>query len=1179
MNCGIKKQLRHIREIFYRGVRYVILSLNIYSNINYFIMRIFLILCLISLMFIKTFSQVDNKVINIKIATPASGSTSKTIIENLVNNYGFLITYQSNDPVLDYPVQLPKTDSITVKELLDVLQNNLPYEFLFKNEYIILRKKDLPKKLELKGKVRSAENPNDPVIANIFIKEKRIGQSTDLHGEYMLKIPPGNYIVEFSCIGYKKVSRNINLYTNQELNILLEEVYYDIKQVEVTRNRKKVLEELDVGRNIERIESKTIKQINFNNPTDALQGRINGVWTTRVSGAPGDHQKVRIRGINSLFAAVDPLYVVNGVQVPVVNLSSLGIGDINSRDIESIIVLKDVSSTAYYGYQGGNGVVKIETKKGGGKNQIHFYSKIGIQNIKKKYPLMNSDEFLHTILNIDSVFPNRSKFPRHHTYGLEMMVITEFGFEKRWMDVNRFVYPYPYDTVEYISDDWQEEIFQTGLIQEYQLAFQGSKKKTKYYVSGNFYDHEGVVIHSNYRKYSYSANFSNSLFKNFSIDYSGFGSYQENTNNLDNYLGNKIIFQGINIEPEYNILSEAEKRDFQTYPYDPSTATPGFFDMYRKQEMYAFYSENMPDLYINNFPDARFFFALREQNLDVLSNNYSLGLKYQIHNNILISNRSSFSHKRYTYESTIRIDTSYEGAKHYQSIEKYRVLSNIFDVNYLKELSNNVFSFNASYRFYEDQVKWDVDSVQGFNLDEIDRTTDGYVRGSNAIYGKSSNIIRDINSLIFHAKFLFKNKYTISAFANIDRLKEGNFINAQEIFPSVAINWDISREYWMSSIQRLNELSVFANWGKVGNYPLNSLSNDIYSESKLFNGQDFEKTTYISNLANHGLKHEEAEEFNIGFKIKAFQNRLFFDANFYTKENRNLIINRDIPYYYGGGFGMINLGNMRHNGFELSVDANLVETSKFTWNTIFGYSFDKQRVTNIYQDHDTLFFHSDEILIPEFYIAKNAHLGDIVGYKYEGCWTEKDEEVQDPNFINHMGVKYYKVDTVNPELIEDDKVIIGNSIPDFTCHWINNFQYKNITMNMHWYAVLGVDKFNATRASTYYTHLNKEIKTFVQDTMSHFMDPVFYASSYFVEDASFIRLKTLSIIYTPKKELFKVVKAIFSLSFENILTITRYKGYDPEATVYTDNSFSDNALDIGAYPTPRSVFFGIDLTF
>ena len=692
-------------------------------------MRITILIILLCFLFIDVFGQFNNPSLQRKIPTPKVGSTSKTILESLVRNYNFLISYQSNDSVINYAVQLPKADSIMVQELLRILEQNLPYEFILKNEYIILKKKVMPRYFELEGTVKSKISDDNPVFANVSIKGTNIAQGTNQQGKYSLKLLPGNYEIEYSCVGYKTIKRDINLYANLIDNIILEREFYNIKEIEVRKTREKVMKVFETGRNIERIESKTIDQINYNNPTDALEGRINGVWATRVSGAPGDHQQIRIRGINSLFAAVDPLYVVNGVQIPVVNLNSLGIADINSRDIESITVLKDVASTAYYGYKEGNGVIKIETKKGGGKNQIHFNSRTGLQFMDKRYSLMNSSEFLQTMMAIDTVFPNRQKkFLRYDTY-----------FNVNGIAIERNVYPKFVDTLAYIGTDWQNELFQKGEVQEYQITFQGSGKKINYYVSGNYFDHNGIVVNTNYKKYSYSANLGVEPFKNFTINLSGFGSVRKNENSLDNYLGNKVILAGINIEPNYDSLSYRERRRIQT------TYNGAEYTMDRPKEMYAFVSSDMLDLYIDNLPFGRDFFSLRNQTIDVSSNNLGLDFNYQISPELSVNNRTSISLKEYAYQSLIKVDTTLRNMKYYKSAEEYRVMSNVFNINYSKKISDNLITLNATYRFYRDQVKWDVDSIFGFNLDALDKTTDGYIRGSNAVYGETGNVVRDIN--------------------------------------------------------------------------------------------------------------------------------------------------------------------------------------------------------------------------------------------------------------------------------------------------------------------------------------------------------------------------------------------------------------------------------------------------
>jgi hypothetical protein len=169
---------------------------------------------------------------------------------------------------------------------------------------------------------------------------------------------------------------------------------------------------------------------------------------------------------------------------------------------------------------------------------------------------------------------------------------------------------------------------------------------------------------------------------------------------------------------------------------------------------------------------------------------------------------------------------------------------------------------------------------------------------------------------------------------------------------------------------------------------------------------------------------------------------------------------------------------------------------------------------------------------------------------------------------------------LNPhKLTDEDKTIIGNSIPDFTFNWLNVFEFKNFSCEMLWYGVVGIDKYNATKASTFLTGTNAEVRNFVNEKLKCITDATFYESSYFVEDASFVRLKTLSFSYNQTKKIASRINMKYTLSFENLITLTRYSGYDPEATIYTNNNFTDNAMDRGAYPNPQGIYFSINMTF
>jgi hypothetical protein len=247
-----------------------------------------------------------------------------------------------------------------------------------------------------------------------------------------------------------------------------------------------------------------------------------------------------------------------------------------------------------------------------------------------------------------------------------------------------------------------------------------------------------------------------------------------------------------------------------------------------------------------------------------------------------------------------------------------------------------------------------------------------------------------------------------------------------------------------------------------------------------------------------------------------------------------------------------------------------------------GFSTNQQRVTKLL-DTVPITFNNTDILILDFVAKENEVLGSIIGYKYIGKWSDVEQslvEGETPRYFENSGLAYLKTDTLDMRNItEADKTIIGNSIPDFTFSWINSFAYKNFSLELMWYGAIGVDKYNATKASTYISGLSTEVRNIVLDSMNYHSSRVFYESSFFVEDASFVRLKTLTFSYRPYKKLVSKIAMEFSVSFENLITLTPYSGYDPEAAIYTNNNFTDNAIDKGAYPNPKGVYFSINLSY
>jgi TonB-linked SusC/RagA family outer membrane protein len=1103
----------------------------------------------------------NNMYQEIEIKFSQTSLTVKQALDELSALPEVNVVYKGSETFLDHKLILP-SDPISVEEALRLIEKQAPVDIVFSNNYVIVKSRKLKESYELKGSVKDAETSETLIAANVYIPGTTRGTATDINGEFSLHLAPGNYELEIRYLGYKNKRFNVNLFEDKKMILFLEATQQEIKEVYVAGSFTE-MEILEKGRPIETIESKTIDQLNTNDVNDALHGRLNGVWTTKVSGAPGDHHRIRIRGINSIFGSADPLYVVDGAIIPIVNFDNIGISDLNSHDIEKIIVLKDASSTALYGNLGSNGVILIETKKGGGATQFNFGVKQGVQSSSKRYSLMNAEKFLNTLHYSDSI--NRTDFYRVNELRHE--------YEK---------YPTYLDSLGNVlaEDDFQNELFQTGRISEYQLSATGNIKSINYFLSGNYYKHKGVITNSKYNKYTFTANLSKVISNKISIRLLYKGSHQEDKNTLDNYLGNNVILKGINYEPAYKATPDSFLRKTGRMYYndvinnsvatlaDHTTSPDDLFYGRNKIKTNNANSLNAQGFY--NFNKALSFRALM-----------SLTIRNQVYASNIQKSFSNYDYPDYYMFEDSQSD--YGKGNQLKSDENFIYFCQHYDLNYTKQHKRHLFNVLLRYRNFKDNAYWAVDSVSNVYYDQIEPTDDVFMRGSQAIFGEKGSVLRSINSGIININYNFADKYFFSAISNFETIKENEYRKNPDFFYSLACSWDLAKEGFMHVPSFVEVFNLSANLGKSGNFPLNSLADDLFTFSGEYTARDKPvDAVYISNLANSNLSQESVFETNFGTEISLFKERLIFTADYYKKYYSNLLIKRTIPLYYGGGMFYQNIGQMQIQGMELSLEAIPIERTDFYWSSRLGFSTNQQRVTKLL-DTVPITFNNTDILILDFVAKENEVLGSIIGYKYIGKWSDVEQslvEGETPRYFENSGLAYLKTDTLDMRNItEADKTIIGNSIPDFTFSWINSFAYKNFSLELMWYGAIGVDKYNATKASTYISGLSTEVRNIVLDSMNYHSSRVFYESSFFVEDASFVRLKTLTFSYRPYKKLVSKIAMEFSVSFENLITLTPYSGYDPEAAIYTNNNFTDNAIDKGAYPNPKGVYFSINLSY
>jgi TonB-linked SusC/RagA family outer membrane protein len=1066
-------------------------------------------------------SNILDKQIKIKPAT----YKLQEVFDILINDYNLNITYDANTLPMDKSISVTKSES-TVKLLFEKLKKNCPIIYQVEGQYIIVKKKKLEEKYKISGVVIDSATSEIMPGATVIIDNTNKGVTADVNGFFSLKLEPGTYKLTFKFIGYNDVEKDVELYDDIELDASLSPEIESIQEVRITKQRN-FWGKLDVGRNISTIDNKKVQLLNTNNATDLLQARIPGVWTSQMSGAPGDHQKVRVRGLTSLFACSDPLYVIDGVAVPIVNLRSLGIGDLNVFDIEKVTVLKDAASTAIYGFQGANGVVIVDTKRNN-SGKLTFLSKYGIQSLAKRYDLMNTKDFLH---NLDSA---------------------------RYFSNAKGYYPPYSDTLK--STDWQDFLFRDGIINEYQLTGAGSILKTNFYISGNYYKHEGIVERSSFKRYNIMVNAGKNITTRISAELIYRGSFQKNFNNLDQYLGNDLILYGINKSP---CLNSTPSYYYKTPPVKETSPTD------KPDPLRVFYSDASSKALFGDSISTNSLLKWTNNSLNIGSSSLNLTAKMIISENLYVNASSSATFRNDEFGSANNnfSNRSLQNTS-FKSNETYKLFNQQLNLNYFKAINNHELIFLVGYRNYTDNATWGLDPIKDENV-RIDANTNYFLRNSLAVLDTFGCVTRNINSYSSHLNYNFKRKYFASFVVNYERFDVNRLIEISSIFPSVALSWEISKEPFFYSISWLNQLNVFVNWGKTGNYPINGVAYDAYTMNNYYVNNSTTQGKIITRFANHHLKSEISEEYNLGGSIKILKNRISLNAYYYRKNNSNLMILRDIPYYYMGGKLMYNVGLIYNHGMELNLELNIINNVHLSWSSEFSISFNQQVVKNTGPEKKIM-FPSFQALIPSFSVEKGQKLGNILVYKFLGKWDSVPSI-----YIFPIGKdKFLKIDTINKgKLTDADRVVCGNSVPDYTWHWSNSLQFGNFSLDFLFYGVAGVSKYNATKAATYMAATNRETKKLVAPFRYplHYLE--FYQSSYFVEDASFIKLKQISFSYLIPRKVLKFADIRLTVSLDNVLTFTKYSGYDPEVSIYTDNSFSDFAVDRGAYPIPRSVFF------
>lgn len=960
------------------------------------------------------------------------------------------------------------------------------------------------------GKVTDTDA--QPVVgASAYVKGTSNGTTTGADGRYTLTNLKERDTIVFSYIGM--ATQEVAFENQAIINVLLE--YNDTQLSEfivVGYGKQKVK---DVTGAVAVVNSKELELRPATQIGSLLNGKAAGVVINPGSGKPGSGISINIRGISSTGGG-EPLYVVDGVPVG-------GLRNLNPTDVESITVLKDASSAAIYGAQGASGVVLITTKAGKSeKPTISFNSYGGYSEVIKRYDLLNADQYQD--------------------------LMTDLGYNANW--------------TKFTEDrNWQDEVFQKGVSQNYQLSVAGKSNKTNYYLSGSWLDESGAIRSNKIQRTNFKLNLDQNVNRWLTL---GTRLSYSNFNDID--INDTEVLEGALRTPPvigiYNENGQFTSNPFQDWE-NPRSITDGRERSYDNRNFFG-----------NAFAEITFL-----KNFTFKSN---IGIEQSNAVDRFFLDPFRTNYGRSTSGRAYMRSDQYN----YMIIDNTLTYKNVFGRHEIEALAGTI---DQSYR-WEDQT---LESI-GFSGDKVKT-----VGAGSSIVGYGSNVSEKRNvSYISRVNYALDNKYL----ATINFRRDGSSVFGPDQrygnFYAGSLGWRIGQEAFLKNVAWLDDAKIRVGWGINGNDPIapysylgiaNSGSRYIIFEGQDPSGKDtviYASGIHPGRLENRNLKWEETEQFNIGIDVSLFKGRISTSIDIYDKQSRDVLIG-NIPLPRTSGFNSAsgNAASLQNRGLEIAVSTvNLV--NKVKWRTDFNVSFNRNKVLDFKGTKD---FGGNINGENTAVTQEGLPFAQFFGYIFERV----DPENGRAQYLNsENGLTY----TPKPE----DRRIIGDPHPDFTYGMTNTFSYKGLGLSIFLQGSQGNDIVNANR----FAYLEDMAGPGNQSTevLRRWQKPgditdvpgVFQVgsdatalnhlfSSRFVEDGSYLRVKALTLSYdVPATSRLiskgRVTNLRFYATGENLLTFTNYSGLDPEVNRYGSTPYS-RGLDNIIYPQLRKMIFGLSLTF
>lgn len=1051
------------------------------------------------------------------------------------------------------------------------------------------------------------DTDGEPVIgASVMVLGTSFGTATDVDGKYILKNVPSNGKLRFSYIGCTTQEIDVKGQTTIDVTLMPEaNVLDEVVAIGYATVRRK-----DLTAATSSVGGKDLVNIPVTTAAQALTGKAAGVNVVTQSGAPGADINITVRGGTSITQSSEPLYIVDGFQM------ENGLQAVDINDIETIDVMKDASATAIYGSAGANGVILITTKSGhSGKSEVNYNGYVSFNRLGKKLDLLNTEEYVKYQYEYQELRNNVGAFA------------TVFGG-----DVNApGFYSGANDRIEQEyrnreAIDWQDEVFgRTGITQNHNVSITGGNDRTNFMVSYNYTGEDGIMKKHNYEKNGVRVKLRHKIFDNVRFDFAT--SLQSTKVEGGGSLGGSLkqtILQPITGGVLWT-NDEMINKDLA----DDYMALPGGS---------ANYDSNNP-LLTNNAVDNEKRTRLATVNagleIDIIK-----GLTFRTAGSYMWRQiRADYWDNGTTKQAQANKSPYGYGYRNNSENDNWQITNTLnyhFDINKVHDFNVLIGQETSHWSSMKLDNEYREFPDGNFGLNDVSMAQPYTWESSKANIG--------LVSVFGRLSYSYEGRYLINASIRGDGSSKFAKGNKWDSFPSVSAAWRISDEKFMENTREyLNNLKLRAGYGVAGNNKIdNNMYATSYGSGHYGNGSsDFITFVPGSTLGNAALVWEKTKTVNIGLDMSWFNSRLNLSVDWYNNESQNLLIKNKIPTSTGYNDQFQNIGSIRNRGLEIVLNAVPVATRDFTWSTDFNISFNRSKVLSIYggegEESFTTEYSGGNGAAATFLIEKGKPLGQFYGLLYDGIYTTDDfEQLADGKYRLKDGIpslkgfdrgsvkpgdaKYVPVagetdKDGNPVWSVNDRTVIGNAQPKFTGGWTNTFMYKGFDLTVFMNFSYGNKVFNIStqrflgpylpnqnnldkmanrfilidpatgRESTDLARLaalnpNQYSEDIMWNISENNKTAMTDRSSYFVENASFLRISNITLGYTLPKKLVKkamLSNVRFYATANNIHTFTNYSGYEPEVAV--SSSALTPGVDWSTYPRTKSWVVGLNLTF